>query len=299
MKKILLFLVLALFTTVCTNIDAQASLVSTGKYRAEQNKIYKSELKQIKDLFRVHEEFANKHDLTGLKTLYSDNYINSDGFNKDIYFKSVEDTWEQCKDLTYNSKITSVEINGNNADVSMEETAIGTVFDKVDRLSITGEIHAKSKSIYHLEKKAGKWFIKGETMLSDESSLLYGDARFMNIELIAPSQVGSGETYTTIVTADADDNTVIVGSLEHDPVIYPDKTPNGPLRTMTKTHTLERFIKANTDNINEYAVASLAISKSSTDKFGGTKVYMAGVACLMKRINVVPKNNFAKLEDKK
>jgi len=299
MKKTLLFLTLALFTMTCTNLQAQASLVSTGKYRNEQNKINKAESKQIKQLFKVHEQFANKHDVVGLKSLYSDNYINSDGFNFDAYFKSVEETWEQCKDLTYNAKITSVEVNGNNADVSVIESAIGTIYDKVDRLSITGEIHAKSTSIYHLEKKAGKWYIKGETMLTDESALLYGDARFMNIELIAPTQVGSGETYTTMVIADADDSTVIVGSLEHDPVIYPSTTPNGPLRTMPKTHILERYIRANTDNINEYAVASLAISKSTTDKFGGTKVYMAGIACLMKRINVVPKNNFVKLEEEK
>lgn len=299
MKKVLLFIVLALFTMTCSNMQSQASLVSTGKYRSEQNKINKAETKQIKQLFRVHEEFANRHDSAGLKSLYSDNYINSDGFNLDAYFKSVEETWEQCKDLTYNAKINAVDINGGNADVSVEESAIGTIYDKVDRLSITGEIHAKSTSIYHLEKKGGKWYIRGETMLTDESALLYGDARFMNIELIAPNQVGSGETYTTTVTAEADDKTVIVGSLEHDPVIYPSTTPNGPLRTMTKTHILERFIKANTDNINEYAVASLAISKSVTDKFGGTKVYMAGVACLMKRINVVPKNNFVKLEEEK
>ncbi len=299
MKKILLFIILALLTTAGTINQTQASLVSTGNYRNQQNKIYKAELKQIKNLFKVHEEFANRHDITGLKTLYSDNYMNNDGFNKDTYFKSVEETWEQCKDLTYNSKILSVDINGSNADVSMEESAIGTVYDKADTLSVTGEIHAKSTSIYHLEKKGAKWFIKGETMLTDESALLYGDARFMNIELIAPSQVASGEIYTTIVTADADENTVIVGSLEHDPVVYPTKTPNGPLRTMPKTHILERYIKANTDNINEYAVASLAISKSLTDKLGGTKVYMAGVACLMKRINVIPKNNFAKFEEEK
>jgi hypothetical protein len=298
MKRILL-IILAFLTVGCANNKVQASLVSTGHYRSEQNKIYKAETKQIKQLFKVHEQFANKHDIVGLKTLYSDNYINNDGFNKDIYFKSVEDTWDQCKDLTYNSKIISVEIKGNNADVSMEETAIGTVYDKVDKFSVTGEIHAKSTSIYHLVKLNGRWVISGETMLSDESALLYGDARFMNIELIAPAQVGSGETYTTIVTADADENTVIVGSLEHDPVVYPSGVPNGPLRTMQKTYILERFIKANTDNINEYAVASLAISKSTSNKFGGTKVYMAGVACLMKRVNVIPKNNFAKLEDKK
>jgi len=299
MKKILLFIILALVTMTCSNIQAQASLVSTGSHRSEQNKIYKAEAKQIKQLFKVHEQFANKHDLTGLKTLYSDNYINSDGFNKELYFKSVEETWEQCKDLTYGSKILSLEINGNNASVSMEENAVGTVYDKYDSLSVTGEIHAKSTSIYHLVKLNGKWLISGETMLSDESALLYGDARYMNIELVAPTQVSSGETYTVTVTADADENTVIVGSIEHDPVVYPSEIPNGPLRTMPKTHILERFIKANTNNINEYAVTSLAISKAVANKINGTKVYMAGIACLMKRINVVPKNNFAKLEDKK
>ena len=68
---------------------------------------------------------------------------------------------------------------------------------------------------------------------------------------------------------------------------------------MPKTHILERYIKANTDNINEYAVASLAISKSTSDSINGTKIYVAGIACVMKRVNVVPKNNFATIEDKK
>lgn len=298
MKKILLFFI-ALFAFCFVNVDAQASLVSTGNYRHEQNKINKYEIKQIKQLFKVHEEFANRHDITGLKSLYSENYINSDGFTLEPYFKTVEETWEQCKDLTYSSKIISVEVSGNNAAVTMEETAVGTVYDKVDTLAITGEIHAKSTSIYHLAKTAGIWQIAGETMLSDESALLYGDARFMNIELIAPVQVGAGEIYTVIVKADADDNAVIIGSIEHDPVVYPSNIPNGPLRTMPKTHILERYIKANTDNVNEYAVASLAISKAKTEKDNSTKVYMAGIACLMKRINVVPKNNHIILEDKK
>ena len=299
MKKIILLLTLALLTINFGNSNAQPALISTGKYRHEQNKINKAEAKQIKELFKVHEAFANKHDITGLKSLYSDNYINSDGMNKDVYFKTVEETWEQCKDLTYGAKITAIEVNGSNATVSMEETAIGTVYDKEDTIAVSGEIHAKSTSIYHLVKINGKWLISGETMLTDESALLYGDARFMNIELVSPNQVSSGETYTITVTADADDNTVIVGSLEHDPVVYPTKTPNGPLRTMPKTHILERYIKANTDNINEYAVASLAISKSTSDSINGTKIYVAGIACVMKRVNVVPKNNFATLEDKK
>ena len=296
MRKVFLFFILILATVIAFDSSAQASLISSSAYRKEQNKINKIEEKQIRQLFKLHTEYANKHDFVKLKSLYADNYVNSDGFNKEAYFKSIDDTWEECKDLTYNVKILSIDINANNASVSVEERALGTIYDKLDTLSVTGEIHAKSTSIYHLVKLNGNWFICGESMLTDESSLLYGDARFMNIELIAPNQVGAGDTYTTTVKTDADESMVVVGSLEHDLVIYPSKAPSGPLRTMPKTNILERFIKANTDNINEYAVASLAISKAVSDKISGTKIYMAGVACLMKRVNVIPKNNFVNIE---
>ena len=296
MKKIALFIVLALLLS--GSVSANASPVSTGTYRHEQNKIYKNETKQIKKLFEVHNAFANRHDLQALKPLYYDNYINNDGFDKETYFKTVEETWEECKDLTYTYKIQSIEVNGIHATVRVSEKALGTVYDKVDNTPLSGEIHSVSSGIYHLIKINGKWLISGETMLTDESALLYGEARFMSIDLQAPDQVASGESYTTTVTVDADEDTVIIGSIEHDPVVYPSKVPNGPLRTMPKTNVLERFIKANSDNLNEYTVASLAISKAKADKFGGKQVYVAGLACLMKRINVVPKNNFIKREDK-
>lgn len=292
MKKILYFLILALSLNFNTVLIANSSLVSSGSYRHEQSKIYKKEIKQIKDLFDIHTKFANAHDLQSLKPLYADNYINNDGFTKEVYFKSVQDTWKECNNLTYKTKILSVDIVGENAYARVEENALGTVFDKLDDISVAGEIHAKSTSIYHLKKLNGKWLIAGETMLTDESSLLYGDARFMDIELIVPMQVGAGESYTTTVKISKEEESVIVGSIEHDPVVYPSTIPQGPLRTVPNTNVLERIMKANTDNLNEYAVTSLAISKSKTDKYNNTKIYMAGLACLMKRINVVPKNNF-------
>lgn len=299
MKKFLLLIIFVFLTINFANDIAHGALVSTRSYRIEQNKINKNEIKQIRELFKLHTLFANKHDLVGLKSLYYDKYINSDGFNREAYFASVKETWDECDNLTYGNKINSIDINGNNATAYIEEFAVGTIYDKIDTLSATGEIHAKSTSLYQLTKVNGKWLISGENMLTDESALLYGDARFMNIELMVPNQVGAGEVYTTAVKTDADENTVIVASIEHDPVIYPSKIPNGPLRTMPKTNILERFIKANSDNLNEYAVASLAISKSLLQEDNSTKVYMAGIACIMKRINVIPKNNFINLEGNK
>ena len=297
MKKIVFTLLIALLLAPSGFVTSEASLVSDRSYRLEQKRENKQNIKLIRDLFKVHDKFANAHDIKMLDVLYSDNYINNDGFDKKTYFKSIEKTWETCKDLSYTTKIVAINVDGDNANVQVEESATGTIVDKLlDSIPIAGEIHSSSKGIYYLTKINGKWYISGEVSLSDESSLLYGDARFMNIELQAPTQVSAGDTYSVTLKVDADSETFIVGSIDHDPVTYPSTTPKSELRALN-SGTLERYIKANTDNLNEYAVASMAISKVKKFAPENVRVYMAGIACVMKRINVIPKNNFIKLED--
>ena len=298
MRKIIITLLMISFLIPMSMNTAGASLVSDRKYRAEQRQENKQNLRQIKDLFKVHDRFANEHDLKNLEILYADNFVNNDGFNKEVYFKSVETTWESCKDITYTTKIKNITINGDYADVEVEETASGTIIDQIfDQPPIAGEIHSKSQGFYHLVKINDKWYIKGETALTDESSLLYGEARFMNIELLAPGQVSAGETYSVLLKVDADKDTYIIGSIDHDPVTYPTNTPKNELRALNTSQMLERYIKANTDNINEYAMASIAISKMKKFNSEHLRVYMTGLACVMKRVNVIPKNNFIKLEN--
>ncbi len=297
MKKAAILLILILLTMPAMTVSAQASLVSDHQYRVEQHKINKQAIKQIRKLFDLHNRYANNHDLKNLEALYSESYINNDGFNKEVYFKSIEDTWKSCSDLTYKTEILSIDVNGDFANVNVIESATGTVQEDMEFMSVSGEIHSKSTGIYHLEQINGKWYIKGETALTDESSLLYGDARFMNIELQAPTQVSSGETYTTTVKVDADDNTFIIGAIDRDSVKYPASTPKSELRAMPQSQILERLLTANTDNLNEYTVASLAISKAVNAGREDFKIYMAGLACVMKRINVIPKNKFVETEE--
>lgn len=297
MKKIVLLLIFGALFVPCFNMEAGASLVSDRTYRAELKKENKQEIKQIKKLFKVHNTYANNHDVKGLEGIYSDKYVNSDGFTRDVYFKSIKETWEACKDLTYATKILSINVTGDYASVNVEETANGTIYDTLDAMPVAGELHSKSTGIYFLQRVNGRWYISGETALTDESSLLYGDARFMNIEITAPNQVPAGETYTTSVKVDGDSDLFIIGSIDRDPVTYPAVTPKTDLRAMPQSKELERLLKANTDNINEYAVASLAISKAENIQDNRFKIYMAGLACVMKRVNVIPKNNFIKAED--
>ncbi len=297
MKKIVLLLILGALITPFTVLKSEASLISDRSYRAEVNKENRQELKQIKNLFKIHESYANSHDIKGLESLYSDKYMNSDGFGKEVYFKSIKDTWDSCNDLTYQTKIISTNISGDYASISVEETATGTITDTLDSNPIAGELHSKSTGIYYLEKNSGKWFIVGETALTDESSLLYGDARFMNIEIQAPNQVSAGDVYTTTVKVDGGSDMFIIGAIDRDPVTYPANAPKSELRALPQTQTLERLLKANTDNLNEYAVASLAISKAKNVQDSTFRVYLAGLACVMKRVNVIPKNNFVKVEE--
>ena len=128
---------------------------------------------------------------------------------------------------------------------------------------------------------------------------MYGDAKFMNIEIQAPTQVLSGETYTATVKVDADEDTFVVGSIDHDMVTYPPSTPKSALRVLPKTQVLERYLKANTSNANEYTVASLAISRAKNSGRSGMKIYMSGLACVMRRINVIPNNELVRIEEDK
>ena len=298
MKRIIITLLLILFSVPAVSLSSDASLVSDRKYRAEQRQENKQNIKHIKNLFDNHDKYANDHDIDKLGLLYADEYTNNDGFNKKAYFKSIEETWENCKDISYTTKIKTISVNGDYADVEVEETATGTIVEQVlDRVPIAGEIHSQSQGIYHLIKINDKWYIKGETALADESSLLYGDARFMNIELQAPGQVAAGETYSILLKVDEEKDSYIIGSIDHDTVTYPTSTPKNELRALSSSKTLERYLKANTDNINEYAIASLAVSKMKKLNNDNLRVYMTGLACVMKRVNVIPKNNFIKLED--
>lgn len=297
MKKFIFTIILISLFLPLTEVKTEASLISDRSYRIEQRREQRQDIKDIKNLFKLHNKYANTHNINALKPLYTDNYINNDGFDKKAYFKSIDSTWKACQDLTYDTKILSIELKGENASVNVEETASGTLYENIESVPVAGEIHSKARGIYHLIKINGNWYISGETAISDESSLLYGDARFMNIELNSPSQVPAGDTYTASLQVDMEDNMLIIGSIDNDTVKYPPTTPKTELRAIGQSHTLERLIKANTDNLNEYAVASLAISKVENLDSDRYRIYMAGLACIMKRVNVIPKNNFIEIEE--
>ncbi|MCQ2789240.1 MAG: hypothetical protein MJ229_02570 [bacterium] len=268
------------------------------------NKNKKSNLKvtyydEIKYAFQKHYECSSKYDLEGLKELYADNYTNVDGFSKEVYFKLVEKTWKSYPNIKYKLKIKNIEIAQDFAVVHVEEQAIATTSSKTKEVKDIGTLESYADSIYYLERIGGKWLIISDTVLFEQTNLKYGSARFASTSLAAPTQVKAGSQYTATLKIVPPKDSFVVASIGRENITYPQSVAQEVFRKLPESNILERVFTANTKNINEYAVASYGITKAEIKNGKELKVYVTGLGFVMYRVNVIPKNNFVKVEDEK
>lgn len=296
MKKISVLLILALLFCLNNAQQTQASVFSTYKLRAEQNREYKSNYEAVKKVIDSQTVYTNKYDLKGLATLYSDDFVNSDGFNKDIYFKLIDETWKTYPDITYNTEIKNIDFNDNYATVFVHETAVATATDTVGDIQVIGELYSTAKSVYFLEKTGSKWVISSEKIVEETSALKYGDARYINMELNSPKQIGPNKYYTTTLKVDAPSDSVVIASISKENIVYPQTKAEDAFRKLPDDNILERVFLSNKNNVNEYTVASVGITKAEPYNENQVKVYMGGLAFIMTRVNVIPENKYIKTE---
>lgn len=296
MKKISVLLILALLFCLNNAQQTQASVFSTYKLRAEQNREYKSNYEAVKKVIDSQTVYTNKYDLKGLATLYSDDFVNSDGFNKDIYFKLIDETWKTYPDITYNTEIKNIDFNDNYATVFVHETAVATATDTVGDIQVIGELYSTAKSVYFLEKTGSKWVISSEKIVEETSALKYGDARYINMELNSPKQTGPNKYYTTTLKVDAPSDSVVIASISKENIVYPQTKAEDAFRKLPDDNILERVFLSNKNNVNEYTVASVGITKAEPYNENQVKVYMGGLAFIMTRVNVIPENKYIKTE---
>lgn len=299
MKKFILSLIITLLmVTNVSIISCDASIFTKYKIKSEQNKLYKSTYNDIKSIIQKQDEYANKQDLSNLLALYSENFLNSDGFNKRTYSKLIEETWQTYPDISYTTEIKNIEFTDNYATVFVNEVAIATSKEQIGEFEAVGELLSIAKCVYHLEKQGNKWLISSERIIEENTSLKYGEARYINIELNAPKQIGTNAFYTATLKIDAPENATLVGSISREKIIYPQTKSEDTFRHISDG-ILERVFKSNSDNVNEYAVASVGITHAEDYDEEKIRVYMSGIAFVMTRINIVPENKFINTEDKK
>ena len=109
MKRVILTLLgLAVISNLA--MPAQAGFISDIRAKIKQIRIEKNYYKEIENVFKKQDEYVAKYDVEGLKTLYGDNFINNDGYNKEVYFSLVKETWETYPDITYTTHIKDIKV---------------------------------------------------------------------------------------------------------------------------------------------------------------------------------------------
>ena len=115
--------------------------------------------------------------------------------------------------------------------------------------------------------------------------------------LNTPKQIGANQDYTATLKVGAPKDCVVIASINKENIVYPQTKSDDAFRRLAEDNTLERVFRSNSNNVNEYTVASIGITRAENYPQDQVRIYMGGLAFIMTRVNVVPENKFIKMED--
>lgn len=286
MKRIISSILIGLFVFVNLYTPAEAGFFSDKKSEIIQNYQDRTAERTIRKILEKQTKFASKHDYTGLFNLYAQDFVNTDGFTKDVYFKLIQDTWTSYPDITYTTDIKNITVDGHTASAEVYETSLATTTQLNEGVKLFGELHSYSNGVYYFKKIKNKWLISGEKVYNEKSFLKYGDTRFINMDLISPEKVTPNQYYTASLKVDLPENAFAIASIGRDEITYPQDQAAEVFRRLPEDNILERMFYANKNGKNEYNVASIGVSKSEQITPEKIRVYIAGLAFIMTRVNV-------------
>lgn len=299
MKKIFLILIALLILCPSSYAAEQCDRISgsqKGFFTHARKPVYSNPVVDIRKALYTHLKYANNYNFDGLKSLYADSFINADGLNKDIYFDLIKKTWESYPDITYGIEIRNIEINENHAVAQVFERAMATTNSKSGIVKEKGLLESISNSVYYFEKINNKWLITSDHIVFEKTFLRYGSAKNAKIDLVAPCQIAADTQYTSTLEIQPPKDSLVIASIGREIITYPQSIAEEIFRKLPQEGTLERVFKSNDKNINEYAVASFGITKAELYKGNEIKIYITGLGFVMSRVNVIPKNEFIKVE---
>lgn len=254
-----------------------------------KNKLQRSPENQIKSFYKNFFKYSEKDEVEKLKSLYSETFINSDGFNKNTIFKMMSESADVYKDITYSSNIEKISADENYAVVDVHEFAMGSTTKKNEEVDDYGIITSDLYYTDFLKKEGNKWKIISTRINNEKLALKYGEAKTMPVTITAPSLVPAGSEYDARVDIKSPDGVLVIGSIINEPIVYPQVKGKEVFRSV-KSDILERVIKANNDNYNEYVSATIGLTRATIEP-PNVLFKMAGMALVMSRVNVVSERN--------
>lgn len=298
MKKIILVLLISLFTApACLASDNYIAYATDKKTAKNEKQQVQSLEKEVRSAIKQQVNYTNTQNKEGLKSLYANDYRNADGFDLNMYFDLVEKTWNLYPDIKYTMHINNVSIIGNTAIASVTEYAKATTTEKVDETEIKGYLRSTSDALYYLEKNGEKWLIKSDSTISEKTELTYGEANDIKIELIVPQLVPANKEYTASLNITVPDKKMLtIASIGQEKITYPHVNAVEVYRKLPESGILERLFKANNDNLNEYTVASVGITRAHVTKSKEIKLLVTGLGYVITRTNVISAKDFSKVK---
>ena len=289
MKKFILLVLIAIFS-INTAVFAEDLPI---KEKFNQAKSTYSNRYSVVKFFQEHVSCANNTDLNKFLKFYSPEYISNDGFDFQSTSNLFKDVWEQYNGIQYKNYVNSVAFYGETAVANVSEIATASVYNENKK---RGDLKSFVNVIYYLKRNGKGWLITGENVISEEINIAWGDARSVAMFFEAPQFVGAGEEYDAKLYIAPPKWVFAIGSISSEIVSYPQKPQKDVFKKFAQDYTLERVLRANTKNTNEYVIASIGFTKPNVNQSNALNMNLSGFACLIRRVNVVPKNNYIEVK---
>ncbi len=266
------------------NVDLTKYSISAQQF------IDKNACKEVEAVIKKSNKSANKKDIATFKNLISENYVNNDGFNRQVLLERMKQSWNSYPDLKFKTAIKEIKINDCYAKVWITDIGKGKVVSSESPSGQKGLLTTYSDGIIYLQKFGYDWKIQSEFVVNEKIVLLYGDAKLMKMDLFAPDMVPANSDYTVKLQVDVPENYYLFASLNNEKIVTPQSVPDEIFKNLSDDGTLERVLKSNEENKNEYAVASIGITKPTIKEDNKIDVKITGMALITTRVNVTKIN---------
>ncbi len=245
---------------------------------------FNNDSKEIRSLLKAQVKYANRTNFKKFISTYDESYLNADGLDLEKYSNLVKDVWNSYHNIEYRLEIKNIAINDDKAIVEVVETSNAVIPAEA---KMEGTLNSISNSIYYLKKVDGKWKVYSDKVKTENTSMLYGDARFLDISLTAPNEIEANTEYTASLEFVPPEGVIAIASIANDKVEYPQKQAKEVFRKLPEDNILERLFVSNSDNMNEYVVASIGLTKADITDLS-IKLSLTGFGYQITRVNVIP-----------
>ena len=271
MKKLIITFVLIIFSTLSSNA------FELNNYQ------------QVKLTLREYNKALSGQDIEKVKSFYDENYKSADGFTLDELMQMLEKTYSAYGKMKQKTKINNITAYDNYAIVQLKDKTHACVYpDKNKTKGKEGILDGESLYSLYFKKSGDKWKIFYDEIISETTSLKYGVANKIPMGIVTPALITNNEKYDLSLKMKKPDDIIALASISNEEIEYPTPDYKEKFRKFPSEGELQRVVKANNKNKNEYAVASVGFTRVSMNKEETkARIEIIGIAYLMKRINMI------------